>query len=114
MEQTETATCRRCFRKLRRSAAAGIGPVCARREVTEQAADLRPAAEWQREMPDVVIYDPDGWRGVSQPAWETPITRSEYLTRRAASTVGPPINVTPAELFAGARVLGLSTYLTEG
>lgn len=81
-EVTETVKCRRCRRKLRRAAEAGIGPVCARREATE----TRTAAEWQMEMPELVIRDPDGWRGQGR-SWDDQITRAEYLTRRAMSTV---------------------------
>ena len=47
---------------------------------------LKPPSEWQKEMPDVIIIDIDGWRLPDAKDWNEPITRDEYLTRRSFCT----------------------------
>ena len=48
--------------------------------------ELRTPQEWQ-EIMGVVIMDPDGWRTKDAPAWDEPITQSEFQTRAAISTI---------------------------
>lgn len=51
---------------------------------------LKTPDEWQRLIPDIVIRDPDGWRGPGGRPWDDPITRSEYLERRNRCTITAP------------------------
>jgi hypothetical protein len=54
------------------------------------AAGLKTPSEWQCEIPDVRIMDPDGWRGSDGRPWTDPISREEYLSRRDRCTVSGP------------------------
>jgi hypothetical protein len=47
---------------------------------------LKKPSEWQKEMPEVIIWDSDGWRLPDAKDWNEPITRAEYLTRRSFCT----------------------------
>jgi hypothetical protein len=47
---------------------------------------LKTPSEWQKEMPEVIIIDIDGWRLPDAKDWNEPITRAEYLTRRSFCT----------------------------
>lgn len=49
---------------------------------------LKTPDEWQatEEFSDMVIMDPDGWRNTDR-QWTDPITREEFLERRAICTV---------------------------
>ena len=49
---------------------------------------LKTPEEWSVIF-DVLILDPDGWRGKGDPAWDEPITREDFRTRMWMSTVGP-------------------------
>lgn len=44
--------------------------------------------EWQatEEFMNATIMDPDGWRNTER-SWDEPITRKEFIKRRAESTV---------------------------
>jgi hypothetical protein len=48
---------------------------------------LKTPDEWQAEMPDLVVVDPDGWRGEGGRPWTDPISREEYIARRNLCTV---------------------------
>jgi hypothetical protein len=46
----------------------------------------RRPEDWCR-IHKVVILDPDGWRGVDSPSWDTPIDEDEFLERMSVSTI---------------------------
>jgi hypothetical protein len=56
-------------------------------EMPDAGEDLRTPDEWQQEYTDQQIMDPDGWRGVKGRPWTDPISREEYLRRRAMCTI---------------------------
>jgi hypothetical protein len=60
------------------------------RAPAESDGVLRTPEDWQRQLPDVEILDPDGWRGPNGRPWDEPITEAEYLRRRALCTVTSP------------------------
>jgi len=47
-----------------------------------------PPEQWER-MLGIEVLDPDGWHG-NMLAWETPITREDFLNRAAESTTRYP------------------------
>lgn len=47
---------------------------------------LKTPSDWQKEMPEAIIWDCDGWREPNYKNWNEPITKKEYLTRRAQCT----------------------------
>ncbi len=53
--------------------------------------DLKNSASWEKEFPEIVILDPDGWDRSSALAflksWSELITREEFLNRVCKSTV---------------------------
>lgn len=48
--------------------------------------EMRKPTEWA-EADGIVILDQDGWRGRYQKDFETPITRAEFDSRKAVSTI---------------------------
>ena len=50
--------------------------------------EKKTSAEWQKEYPSIVVYDPDGWdRKNYVYSWsEEKITLEEYKRRRSLST----------------------------
>jgi len=53
--------------------------------VTERNSEVKTPDEWQDEL-GLIVLDPDGWRrdGTS---WTKPITREEFETKLASSTI---------------------------
>jgi hypothetical protein len=52
------------------------------------STEERTPDEWCVEF-NVMILDPDGWRGADDPPFTQPISRREFQRRLAMSTIGP-------------------------
>lgn len=46
----------------------------------------RRPEDWCR-IYKVLILDPDGWRKVGSPSWDTPIDEEEFIDRMSVSTI---------------------------
>jgi hypothetical protein len=58
--------------------------------------ERRTPSEWfAAGVTDRRILDPDGWRGVNAPTWDTPITRDEFERRLAMCTTTGPAAARP-------------------
>ena len=56
--------------------------------------DLKTSEEYQKEYPDIIVLDPDGWNRTNfQYSWyEEKITVEEYFSRLGRSTVKGDFN----------------------
>jgi hypothetical protein len=51
--------------------------------------DLRTPDEWlMLKHPNLKVYDPDGWRGLSGRPWTDPISEDEFDQRLVRCTIG--------------------------
>lgn len=54
--------------------------------MSESQEILRTPEEWS-EIFNVIILDPDGWRGSQYKDWNEPLTREEFSERLWVSTI---------------------------
>lgn len=88
------------WRRLHDIATATMGMTDAQaRAYADEHTLVLTAEEWQKKLPEVVVFDPDGWRMNDGVGWfETPINKDEYIRRRGRCTVGNLSGGTEEEL----------------